>query len=71
MLNKPSPAVAKWVLLAGLAMLLGVVYVILYKGAEFLLESAVGEKPGGWFGLAFFLASIVAALLLTRRQRLS
>ena len=69
MLDKLVPAVARWVFPAGIGTLAIVVYLLLLMGAEWLLESAVGEKPGGWFGLAFFLLSIVVASLLTRRRR--
>ena len=69
MLDKPVPAATKWVFLAGLGVLVGIVYLLLYIGAELLLDLAVGEKPGGWFGGAFFLSSLVVASLLTRRRR--
>jgi hypothetical protein len=69
--DKLVPASAKWVFLAGLAMLVGIIYLLLNKGAELLLELAVGAKPGGWFGGAFFLSSLVVAFLLTRRRGLS
>ena len=69
MLDKPVPAAAKWVFLAGLSVLVGIVYLLLFAGAELLLELAVGEKPGGWFGIAFFLSGLVVASLLTRRRR--
>lgn len=69
MLDELVPAATKWVFLAGLGVLVGIVYLLLYKGAELLLERAVGSRPGGWFGGAFFLSSLVVAFLLTRRRR--
>ena len=69
MLDKLAPAATKWVFLAGLSVLVAIIYLLLFAGAESLLELAVGEKPGGWFGIAFFLSGLAAASLLTRRRR--
>ena len=70
-LDRLVPAATKWVFLAGFGVLVCIVYLLLYKGAELLLERAVGEKPGGWLGAAFLLSSLVVAFLLTRRRGLS
>ena len=69
MLDKLVPAATKGVFLAGLGVLGAIIYLLLYAGAELLLELGVGEKPGGWFGIAFFWSSLVVASLLTRRRR--
>ena len=68
-LDKLVPAATNWVFLAGLSLLAAITYLLLSAGAESLLELAVGEKPGGWFGIAFFLSGLAVASLLTRRRR--